>query len=99
MMDCMGSMSKKYKCSACKGSGRKLVPHPAGGVDVAECDACYGYGYAMGEILCEQSVKWIRSTQFAGDHPYCAACAIMESDFMKEDSYTMWVKIENYKRK
>ena len=45
-------------------------------------------------MMCHRPAKWMRSTQFAGDHPYCAVHAREEDDFMKNDSYHFWYKIK-----
>ncbi len=41
-------------------------------------------------IECDKPAVWVRSTQFAGDHPYCLEHAKQESDFNENDSYTFW---------
>lgn len=47
---------------------------------------------------CGKKAKWERSTQFAGDHPYCKKHAKLESDFKKSDSsYFFWYKIQRKK--
>jgi hypothetical protein len=46
-------------------------------------------------IMCEQPAVWLRSTQFAGDHPYCLEHAELESDFLINDSYTFWKELKN----
>lgn len=38
---------------------------------------------------------WIRVTQFAGEHPFCDQHAKDEKDFMDENSYKFWEKIED----
>ena len=44
-------------------------------------------------LECDKDADWIRSTQFAGDHPYCDEHARLESDFDDmDDSYAYWVK-------
>jgi hypothetical protein len=45
-------------------------------------------------LVCEQPATWVRSTQFAGDHPYCEHHAHLESDFGECDSYTQWYELE-----
>lgn len=45
-------------------------------------------------LVCGKEADWIRSTQFAGDHPYCEHHAKKEDDFGEDDSYTYWVKIK-----
>lgn len=42
---------------------------------------------------CGAKADWIRSTQFAGEHPYCERHARMESDFNESDSYTYWYRV------
>lgn len=44
--------------------------------------------------LCDRPAKWERSTQFAGDHPYCKTHAKLEDDFKENDSYAHWYKIQ-----
>jgi hypothetical protein len=45
-------------------------------------------------LECDKPAEWMRYTQFAGNHPYCASCAEKESDFNKDaDSYSGWGKI------
>lgn len=44
-------------------------------------------------MICGKNATWIRSTQFAGDHPFCEEHAKMESDFCENDSYTFWYKV------
>jgi endogenous inhibitor of DNA gyrase (YacG/DUF329 family) len=41
-------------------------------------------------MLCDKPSVWVRSTQFAGDHPFCDAHAKQEEDFKQDDSYTYW---------
>jgi hypothetical protein len=41
-------------------------------------------------LMCDQPATWVRSTQFAGDHPFCEAHAKLESDFGECDSYAQW---------
>lgn len=48
-------------------------------------------------IECDKPAVWVRSTQFAGDHPYCEEHAEQESDFGENDSYTYWYKPEDNK--
>ena len=45
-------------------------------------------------LVCDKPAKWERSTQFAGDHPYCKEHAKAESDFKENDSYAFWCKIQ-----
>lgn len=45
---------------------------------------------------CDQPATWMRSTQFAGEHPYCEHHAKLESDFDDPpDSYAYWYELEN----
>jgi endogenous inhibitor of DNA gyrase (YacG/DUF329 family) len=44
-------------------------------------------------IECGKDATWIRSTQFAGDHPFCEEHARQEEDFGKNDSYEYWYKV------
>ncbi len=45
-------------------------------------------------LECGAKATWMRSTQFAGDHPYCEKHAKEEDDFGENDSYTYWYEIE-----
>lgn len=46
-------------------------------------------------IECGEPAEWVRSTQFAGEHPYCKFHAEKESDFYQEpDSYFFWYKLD-----
>lgn len=44
-------------------------------------------------IVCKKPSKWVRSTQFSGDHHYCAEHAQQEEDFGKSDSYAFWYEV------
>lgn len=46
---------------------------------------------------CERPATWIRSTQFAGDHPYCDEHAKEQNDFQQNDSYAYWYEVEGNK--
>lgn len=46
-------------------------------------------------IECNEPAEWVRSTQFAGDHPYCDKHARLEKDFGEDDSYAYWWKIRH----
>ncbi len=46
-------------------------------------------------MLCDKDAEHIRSTQFAGDHPYCDEHARMENDFGQDDSYAFWIKVND----
>lgn len=44
--------------------------------------------------VCDKPATWIRSTQFAGDHPFCSEHAKKEGDFgQSDDSYFYWYEI------
>lgn len=43
--------------------------------------------------MCDKPAQWMRSTQFAGDHPFCTEHAQEEKDFLINDSYEYWYKI------
>lgn len=45
-------------------------------------------------LMCSEPATWMRSTQFAGDHPFCEEHAKKESDFNENDSYTFWYEIK-----
>lgn len=45
-------------------------------------------------LECGKPAQWVRSTQFAGDHPYCEEHAREEKDFQENDSYAYWYKYE-----
>jgi hypothetical protein len=53
-------------------------------------------GNRMNEIcmMCDKEATWIRSTQFAGDHPFCEEHAKQEEGFGTNDSYEYWYQIE-----
>lgn len=44
-------------------------------------------------LECDKPAEWIRSTQFAGDHPFCDEHAKQEEGFGTEDSYEYWYNI------
>lgn len=46
------------------------------------------------EDNCNEPVKFVRHTQFAGSHPFCEVHAKQENDFMEDDSYTCWSEIQ-----
>jgi hypothetical protein len=46
-------------------------------------------------LECGAKAVWIRSTQFAGDHPYCEEHARQEKDFGEDDSYTYWYEVKD----
>ena len=49
-------------------------------------------------VECGDPADWVRSTQFAGEHPYCNFHALKEPDFYdKPDSYSFWYKLEEEK--
>jgi hypothetical protein len=43
---------------------------------------------------CYNPSKYIRHTQFAGSHSYCAKHGPMERDFMQDDPCTNWETLE-----
>ena len=44
---------------------------------------------------CKDPAKWMRFTQFSGDHPFCTKHAKQEPDFKKSDpSYFFWDKLK-----
>ena len=45
--------------------------------------------------MCDKDATWIRSTQFAGDHPFCEEHAREEKDFGINDSYEHWLQVAN----
>lgn len=45
-------------------------------------------------IECGEPATWVRSTQFAGEHPYCTKHAHKEKDFGKNDSYEYWYELK-----
>jgi endogenous inhibitor of DNA gyrase (YacG/DUF329 family) len=46
-------------------------------------------------IVCGRPAVWVRSTQFAGDHPFCEEHAKQEDGFGVNDSYEYWYNIED----
>lgn len=46
-----------------------------------------------GATACKQPVAWIRHTQFAGSHPFCAEHAKEERDFLVSDSTKDWEQV------
>jgi hypothetical protein len=55
-----------------------------------EDTTCIGDGYGD----CNEPALYIRHTQFAGSHPLCACHAMKDKDFLKENSYQFWEKLE-----
>lgn len=45
-------------------------------------------------MMCDRDAVWVRSTQFAGDHPFCKEHAEQEDGFGVNDSYEYWVASE-----
>lgn len=45
-------------------------------------------------LICDAPADWVRSTQFAGEHPFCQVHAELESDFQENDSYTYWYEVK-----
>lgn len=54
-------------------------------------EKCIGTPYAR----CNSEAKWLRSTQFSGDHPFCEKHAKEEEDFGETSSYVSWAKIKS----
>ena len=59
-----------------------------------------------GLLLCcvegcsNNTAKYVRSTQFAGDHPYCEQHAKLEKDFMNDDaSCSIWETVKEYNKR
>lgn len=50
-------------------------------------------------MCCDENARWLRCTQFAGDHPFCDLHALMEEDFGEADSYTYWSEVEEMEKK
>lgn len=48
-------------------------------------------------LECNEPAVYVRSTQFAGDHPYCEKHAKEQKDFEINDSYACWYKLEEDK--
>jgi hypothetical protein len=44
-------------------------------------------------MMCDKDATWIRSTQFAGDHPFCEEHAREEKDHGINDSYEYWLQV------
>ena len=49
-------------------------------------------------IMCDRDAVWVRSTQFAGDHPFCEEHAKAEEGFGVNDSYEFWYKVKKPKK-
>jgi hypothetical protein len=49
----------------------------------------------MNCLVCDEPAVWVRSTQFAGEHPYCLKHAEEEEDFGENDSYKFWYEIKD----
>ena len=46
-------------------------------------------------IECGAPADFVRSTQFAGEHPYCKEHALKQDDFGESDSsYNYWHRVE-----
>lgn len=43
---------------------------------------------------CEKEAKWVRVTQFSGEHFFCKKHAKAEEDFKQADSYFFWTKVK-----
>lgn len=49
-------------------------------------------------LMCEKPAKWLRVTQFSGEHPFCKEHAKLENDFkVTKSSYFYWTKINRKK--
>lgn len=48
-------------------------------------------------LVCDSPATDVRSTQFAGEHPYCRTHAQLEPDWGEDDSYTFWREIKPLK--
>lgn len=46
-------------------------------------------------LICGKPADWVRSTQFAGEHPFCEEHAKKEEGFGANDSYEYWYQLEN----
>ena len=45
-------------------------------------------------IRCGRNAKWIRTTQFAGEHAFCKEHAKAQKDYKLDDgSYSYWYKV------
>ena len=42
---------------------------------------------------CSKDAKYLRATQFSGDHYFCEDHAILEKDYGENDSYQVWYEI------
>lgn len=93
-MECSGTMHETRKCTTCNGVGWIAGQNSKGEPEQEQCEPCHGTGDENATVPCCMPVRWVRSTQFAGNHPYCDDCAKQESDFGKEDSYTYWKEIK-----
>jgi hypothetical protein len=45
-------------------------------------------------LMCDKPTDWIRSTQFAGNHPFCDEHARQEQGFGESDSYEYWYEVK-----
>ena len=50
-------------------------------------------------MCCDENARWLRCTQFAGDHPFCDLHALMEEGFGTNDSYEYWTEVEEVEKK
>jgi hypothetical protein len=48
---------------------------------------------------CDENARWLRCTQFAGDHPFCDLHALMEEGFGTNDSYEYWTEVKEMENK
>jgi len=50
-------------------------------------------------LCCDENARWLRCTQFAGDHPFCDLHALTEEGFGTNDSYEYWTEVEEVEKK
>lgn len=43
---------------------------------------------------CNEPALYVRHTQFAGSHPFCMTHAMLERDFLRNDSHASWEKLD-----
>lgn len=81
-----------YECRTCGLQERAPLVSPPGSLEMkfhnnkTKKEHCF---------MCEGFAKWVRKTQFAGDHFFCDGHAREEEDFGKEiDGQFFWKKIK-----
>ena len=77
-----------------EGCPMNAILNADGSVRPAEVQVCCG-----GTRPCINPVRWIRHTQFTGDHPFCDAHAKQEDDFGENSSYKDWEDLKKKKKK